>query len=156
MVRQPVAVGGSGSSYIYGFMDSNYKTGMSKDQCLELTASGELLLLQCMLGAGVLLQLSHYLCVCLLLQLWLWPWRGTAPAAASSDWRPFLRRAWSDASSWETSCPSSPPTEHAQYSVHVGCVNKVFSLSLPVSVSLGCSVKTPWIKVLRHRDGFIV
>lgn len=41
LVRQPVAVGGSGSSYIYGFMDSNYKPGLSKEQCLELTASGE-------------------------------------------------------------------------------------------------------------------
>lgn len=40
MVRQPVSVGGSGSTYIYGFMDSNYKPGLSKDQCLELTAAG--------------------------------------------------------------------------------------------------------------------
>lgn len=40
LVRQPVSVGGSGSSYIYGFMDSNYKPGLSKDQCLELTAAG--------------------------------------------------------------------------------------------------------------------
>nr|XP_057942492.1 proteasome subunit beta type-6 [Doryrhamphus excisus] len=39
LVRQPVSVGGSGSSYIYGFMDSNYKAGMSKEQCLELTAA---------------------------------------------------------------------------------------------------------------------
>uniref|UniRef100_A0A8P4K045 Proteasome endopeptidase complex n=1 Tax=Dicentrarchus labrax TaxID=13489 RepID=A0A8P4K045_DICLA len=39
LVRQPVSVGGSGSSYIYGFMDSNYKPGLSKDQCLELTAA---------------------------------------------------------------------------------------------------------------------
>ncbi|XP_038595420.1 proteasome subunit beta type-6-like [Micropterus salmoides] len=31
--------GGSGSTYIYGFMDSNYKPGLSKDQCLELTAA---------------------------------------------------------------------------------------------------------------------
>ncbi|KAF6720389.1 Proteasome subunit beta type-6 [Oryzias melastigma] len=38
LVRQPVSVGGSGSSYIYGFMDSNYKPGLSKDQCLDLTA----------------------------------------------------------------------------------------------------------------------
>ncbi|XP_078793005.1 proteasome subunit beta type-6 isoform X1 [Oryzias latipes] len=37
LVRQPVSVGGSGSSYIYGFMDSNYKPGLSKDQCLDLT-----------------------------------------------------------------------------------------------------------------------
>ncbi|XP_030648220.1 proteasome subunit beta type-6-like [Chanos chanos] len=35
LVRQPVSVGGSGSSYIYGFMDSNYKPGMTKDECLR-------------------------------------------------------------------------------------------------------------------------
>ncbi|XP_041842422.1 proteasome subunit beta type-6 [Melanotaenia boesemani] len=39
LVRQPVSVGGSGSTYIYGFMDSNYKPGLSKDQCLELAAT---------------------------------------------------------------------------------------------------------------------
>jgi len=39
MVRQPVSIGGSGSTYIYGFMDSNYKPGMNKEQCLQLTAS---------------------------------------------------------------------------------------------------------------------
>ncbi|KAJ8342599.1 hypothetical protein SKAU_G00325270 [Synaphobranchus kaupii] len=37
LVRQPVSVGGSGSSYIYGFMDSNYKTGMSQEECLRFT-----------------------------------------------------------------------------------------------------------------------
>ncbi|CAK6984666.1 proteasome subunit beta type-6 [Scomber scombrus] len=36
---QPVSVGGSGSTYIYGFMDSNYKQGMTKDQCMDLTAA---------------------------------------------------------------------------------------------------------------------
>ncbi|XP_023824422.1 proteasome subunit beta type-6 [Salvelinus sp. IW2-2015] len=35
IVRQPVSVGGSGSSYIYGFMDSNYKPGMTKEECLH-------------------------------------------------------------------------------------------------------------------------
>ncbi|XP_062240088.1 proteasome subunit beta type-6 [Platichthys flesus] len=39
LVRQPLSVGGSGSTYIYGFMDSNYKPGMSKDQCMELAAT---------------------------------------------------------------------------------------------------------------------
>ncbi|CAK6984667.1 proteasome subunit beta type-6 [Scomber scombrus] len=39
LVRQPVSVGGSGSTYIYGFMDSNYKQGMTKDQCMDLTAA---------------------------------------------------------------------------------------------------------------------
>ncbi|KAG5844777.1 proteasome subunit beta type-6-like isoform X3 [Anguilla rostrata] len=38
LVRQPVSVGGSGSSYIYGFMDSNYKAGMNKEECLRFTA----------------------------------------------------------------------------------------------------------------------
>uniref|UniRef100_A0A8C6T5A9 Proteasome subunit beta n=1 Tax=Neogobius melanostomus TaxID=47308 RepID=A0A8C6T5A9_9GOBI len=32
LVRQPVSVGGSGSTYIYGFMDSNYKPNMTKEQ----------------------------------------------------------------------------------------------------------------------------
>lgn len=41
LVRQPVSVGGSGSTYIYGFMDSNYKPGLSKDECLDLTAAGK-------------------------------------------------------------------------------------------------------------------
>uniref|UniRef100_A0A4W4DTT7 Proteasome subunit beta n=1 Tax=Electrophorus electricus TaxID=8005 RepID=A0A4W4DTT7_ELEEL len=38
LVRQPVSVGGSGSSYIYGFIDSNYRSGMSKEECLRFTA----------------------------------------------------------------------------------------------------------------------
>ncbi|CAL8241204.1 unnamed protein product [Merluccius merluccius] len=38
-VRQQVSIGGSGSSYIYGFMDANYKTGMTKEQCLELVTN---------------------------------------------------------------------------------------------------------------------
>uniref|UniRef100_A0A8C9U3K3 Proteasome subunit beta n=1 Tax=Scleropages formosus TaxID=113540 RepID=A0A8C9U3K3_SCLFO len=33
LVRQPVSVGGSGSSYVYGFVDSNYRSGMSKEEC---------------------------------------------------------------------------------------------------------------------------
>lgn len=32
---QPFAIGGSGSSYIYGYCDANYKEGMSKDECIE-------------------------------------------------------------------------------------------------------------------------
>ncbi|KAL2079412.1 hypothetical protein ACEWY4_025156 [Coilia grayii] len=36
--RQPVSVGGSGSTYIYGYVDSNYRTGMSKEECLRFTA----------------------------------------------------------------------------------------------------------------------
>lgn len=54
LVRQPVSVGGSGSTYIYGFMDANYKPGMNKEQCMEITAAGNAPpLLQGMLGAAL-------------------------------------------------------------------------------------------------------
>ncbi|XP_062305801.1 proteasome subunit beta type-6-like [Osmerus eperlanus] len=39
LVRQPVSVGGSGSTYIYGYMDAHYRTGMNQQECLDLTAS---------------------------------------------------------------------------------------------------------------------
>ena len=35
LVKEPWAVGGSGSSYIYGFCDTNYKENMSKTECLK-------------------------------------------------------------------------------------------------------------------------
>ena len=34
-VRQGFAIGGSGSSYVYGFVDSNYKPGMTRDECVS-------------------------------------------------------------------------------------------------------------------------
>ncbi|CAM5139023.1 unnamed protein product [Natator depressus] len=39
MVRQPFSVGGSGSSYVYGFVDASYKPGMSQEECLSFTAN---------------------------------------------------------------------------------------------------------------------
>ncbi|CAH2330270.1 proteasome subunit beta type-6, partial [Pelobates cultripes] len=39
MVHQSFSIGGSGSSYIYGFVDSTYKTGMTKEECLTFTAN---------------------------------------------------------------------------------------------------------------------
>ncbi|XP_073494135.1 proteasome subunit beta type-9 [Phyllobates terribilis] len=33
ITRQPFAIGGSGSTYIYGYVDSAFKPGMSKEQC---------------------------------------------------------------------------------------------------------------------------
>ncbi|CAN8061917.1 unnamed protein product [Agarophyton chilense] len=33
LVKQPFAIGGSGSSYIYGYCDANFKEGMTKDEC---------------------------------------------------------------------------------------------------------------------------
>ncbi|XP_078284000.1 proteasome subunit beta type-6-like [Rhinoraja longicauda] len=37
MVRQPFSIGGSGSTYIYGYVDSSYKPGMTKEECVEFT-----------------------------------------------------------------------------------------------------------------------
>jgi len=34
LVQQDFAIGGSGSTYIYGYVDSNYKKGMSKDESI--------------------------------------------------------------------------------------------------------------------------
>jgi 20S proteasome subunit beta 1 len=34
-VRQQVSIGGSGSSYVYGFVDANYKPGMTKEECVK-------------------------------------------------------------------------------------------------------------------------
>ena len=41
--RQPFAVGGSGSSYIYGFVDAEYRKDMSRRECQEFVVNGELL-----------------------------------------------------------------------------------------------------------------
>jgi len=32
-VRQPVSIGGSGSTYVYGYVDAKYKTGMTSEEC---------------------------------------------------------------------------------------------------------------------------
>ena len=36
MKRQPAAIGGSGSTYLYGFLDANYKPGLSKEETAKL------------------------------------------------------------------------------------------------------------------------
>nr|WCZ58657.1 proteasome subunit beta type-6 [Seculamonas ecuadoriensis] len=33
VVEQPFAIGGSGSGYIFGYCDANYKPGMTRDEC---------------------------------------------------------------------------------------------------------------------------
>ncbi|KAL2913535.1 Proteasome subunit beta type-1 [Polyrhizophydium stewartii] len=35
--RRPFAIGGSGSSYIYGYCDATYKEGMSREECIAFT-----------------------------------------------------------------------------------------------------------------------
>jgi len=34
-VQQDFAIGGSGSTYIYGLMDASYRVGMSKAECID-------------------------------------------------------------------------------------------------------------------------
>jgi 20S proteasome subunit beta 1 len=40
ILRQPVAMGGSGSTYIYGYMDSAYKEKMSKEDTVQFVVKG--------------------------------------------------------------------------------------------------------------------
>ena len=35
LFRQPVSIGGSGSTWIYGLVDQQYKKGMNKQECIE-------------------------------------------------------------------------------------------------------------------------
>ena len=40
MVRQKVASGGSGSTYIYGYVDSNYRPDFTADECVDFIRKG--------------------------------------------------------------------------------------------------------------------
>lgn len=40
MIRQPVTIGGSGSTYIYGYVDAKYKPNMSREECLQFATNG--------------------------------------------------------------------------------------------------------------------
>ena len=40
MVRQPFAIGGSGSTFIYGYCDAHYKKGMNKEEALAFCRNG--------------------------------------------------------------------------------------------------------------------
>ncbi|KAG7219334.1 hypothetical protein INR49_003452 [Caranx melampygus] len=39
LISQPVTIGGSGSTYIYGYVDAKYKPNMSKDECLQFATN---------------------------------------------------------------------------------------------------------------------
>lgn len=41
LARQPFAVGGSGSAYVYGFVDAEYRRGMSKQEAQQLVVNSE-------------------------------------------------------------------------------------------------------------------
>ena len=40
MIKQNVCLGGSGSTYIYGFVDSNYRPDMTEEEGLEFVRRG--------------------------------------------------------------------------------------------------------------------
>jgi len=39
LVRQPFSIGGSGSTYIYGYCDAAFKHGMTRDECIKFTTN---------------------------------------------------------------------------------------------------------------------
>lgn len=41
IVRQALGSGGSGSTYIYGYLDENYRTGMTRQECEEFVKTGK-------------------------------------------------------------------------------------------------------------------
>lgn len=47
LFQQPWAIGGSGSSYIYGYCDVNWKPGLSKEETLEFVKNGQSFALPC-------------------------------------------------------------------------------------------------------------
>lgn len=40
LVRQPVTLGGSGSTYIWGYVDNNYRPNMTKQECFDFVLKG--------------------------------------------------------------------------------------------------------------------
>jgi 20S proteasome subunit beta 1 len=40
MMKQNFALGGSGSTYIYGLVDNTFKQGMTKEECKDFVRTG--------------------------------------------------------------------------------------------------------------------
>lgn len=41
LLSQPFTIGGSGSTYIYGYVDAKYKPDMSREECLQFATNGK-------------------------------------------------------------------------------------------------------------------
>ncbi|XP_075907679.1 proteasome 20S subunit beta 12 [Nelusetta ayraudi] len=39
LLRQPISIGGSGSTYIYGYVDAKYRANMSREECLQFATN---------------------------------------------------------------------------------------------------------------------
>ena len=40
-MKTPINISGSGSTYVLGYCDSNYKEKMSKDECIQFVINGK-------------------------------------------------------------------------------------------------------------------
>ena len=40
-MRQPFAIGGSGSTYVYGYCDAHYQPGMTREECIQFVKNGK-------------------------------------------------------------------------------------------------------------------
>lgn len=40
LISQQVTIGGSGSTYIYGYVDAKYKPNMTREECLQFATNG--------------------------------------------------------------------------------------------------------------------
>lgn len=40
-IREKASIGGSGSGYIFGFVDTNYKENMNKEDCIKFVTKGK-------------------------------------------------------------------------------------------------------------------
>lgn len=80
-MQQSFAIGGSGSTYIYGLVDATHRDNMSRTECQDFVKKGESASAVCCLvdGAGCMLTLS----LLPVSQSFRTPWRGTDPRAAS-------------------------------------------------------------------------
>lgn len=58
LVRQPFSIGGSGSTYIYGFCDAQYKEGMTREECEEFVANAVALAMDRDGSSGGLIRLA--------------------------------------------------------------------------------------------------
>lgn len=113
LTRQPFAVGGSGSFYVYGFVDAEYRRGMSREECQKFVVNSKLNLIWDMFWIYFLdkscVVKTKWSVVVLLppLQPSLWRWAVTAPVVAWPISSPLMSTAPKRKSYWEMIYPLS-------------------------------------------------
>lgn len=71
LARLPFAVGGSGSSYVYGFVDAEYRRGMSRQEAQQLVLNSGFVVTHARERARLAALLTGVTLPSP--QLWLWP-----------------------------------------------------------------------------------